>query len=205
MAFVVGKEVTFPLGETYRGPTAVVQFDFPFIFLPGIDPIDQLNAIVQAGLFSLSIVPEIRDNYLGYKLAVDDRAGLTPDRYQVTIFVAGETQEASGTIGPFFDRQPAAWITGRPLARVSARRDRLHAQAFIAVPLLAAVIVAIGILLVFAAIAYKIFNGSWGPGALGWGLLLPIALVAGGVYLIMQAGRRRSREVVRRRLGTRGA
>ena len=199
MAFVVGREATFPLGETYRGPTAVVQFNFPFIFLPGIPPIDQLDAIVQVGLFSASIIPGIKDNYLGYELAVDDRGGFTPDRYQVTVIVAGNTQEASGTIGPFppFARQPAAWTTGRPLGSVTARRDRLYAQAFIGPVLLLAVAVAIGILLVFAVISYKIFNGSWGPGAVGWGVLLPIALVAGGVYLVYTGavgGRRRSQE-----------
>ena len=189
MAFQTQRVVNFPLANTYRGPTAVVQFDFPFIFLPGIDPIDQLNAIVQAGLFSLSIVPEIRNNYLAYELAVDDKAGFTPDQYQVKVIVAGETQEASGTIGPFLARQPAAWTTGRPLARVSARRDPLYAQAFIGPVLLLTIVVAIGILLVFAAIAYKIFNGSWGPGKVGWGLLLPIALVAGGVYLVTRGAR----------------
>ena len=208
MAFQTQKVVTFPLGETYRGPTAVIQFDFPFVFLPGLDPIDQLNAIVQAGLFSLSIVPLIQDNYLGYQLAVDDKGGLRPDQYQVTVFVAGETQEQSGTIGPFLDQQPAAWITRHALARVSARRDRLYPQAFIGPVLMLAIAVAIGILLVFATISYKIFNGSWGPGALGWGILLPIALVAGGVYLITSGAlgpRQRQREAIRRRLPMRGS
>ena len=198
MAFVVGREVTFPLGETYRGPTAVVQFNFPFIFLPGIPPIDQLDAIVQVGLFSASIIPGIKDNYLGYELAVDDRGGFTPDRYQVTVFVAGETEAASGTIGPFppFASQPA-WTEHRRLARVTTQRGRVSPQAFIGPVLLLAVAVAIGILLVFAVISYKIFNGSWGPGAVGWGILLPIALVAGGVYLVYTGalgGRRRTRE-----------
>ena len=197
MAFVVARVVTFSLGETYRGPTAVVQFDFPFVFLPGLDPIAQLDAIIQGALFTATIIPEITANYLGYQLAVDDRAGFTPDRYQVTVFVAGDTQEASGTIGPFLARQPVAWTTGRPLARVSARRDLLS-QAFIGVVPLLAIAVAVGIILVFATIAYKIFNGSWGPGAVGWGLLLPIALVAGGVYLVSTGalgGRQRQREV----------
>jgi hypothetical protein len=195
MAFQVQKVVTFTLGETYRGPTAVVQFDFPFVFLPGIDPIDQLNAIVQVGLFSLSIVPEIRDNYLGYELAVDDKAGFTPDQYQVTVSVAGDTQEAAGTIGPFLAKQPVAWTSRSRLARVSARRNSLYPQAFIGPVLLLAVAVAIGILLVFATIAFKIFNGSWGPGAVGWGILLPIALVVGGVYLVSRGARQRPREV----------
>jgi hypothetical protein len=198
MAFQTQKVVVFALGESYRGPTAVVQFDFPFVFFPGIDPIDQLNAIVQVGLFSLSIVPEIRNNYLSYELAVDDKPGFTPDQYQVTVIVAGETQEASGTIGPVLAGQPMGWTAGRPLARVSARRGRLYAQAFIGPVLLVAVAVAIGILLVFAAITYKIFNGSWGPGAVGWGIILPIALVAGGVYLVASGalgGRQRSRAV----------
>lgn len=198
MAFVTQKVVIFPLGETYRGSTAIVQFDFPFVFLPGIDPIDQLDAIVQAGLFSASIIPGIQDNYLSYELAVDDKAGFTPDQYQVTVFVAGETQEASGTIGPFLARQPAAWITGRPLARVSARRGRLDPQAFIGVVPLLAIVVAIGILLVFATITYKIFNGDWGPAGIGWGIVLPIALVVGGVYLITSGAltrRRPQREV----------
>ena len=197
MAFQVQKVVTFALGETYRGPTAVIQFDFPFVFLPGIPPVDQLNAIVQAGLFSASIIPELTANYLSYGLAVDDKGGFTPDQYQVTILVAGETQEASGTIGPFFARQPVAWSAGRPLARVTARQGRVYPQAFIGPILLIAVAVAIGILLVFAAISYKIFNGSWGPAKVGWGLLLPIALVAGGVYLVSTGalgGRQRKRE-----------
>ena len=199
MAFVVGREVTFPLGETYRGPTAVVQFDFPFVFAPFIDPIDQLNVIVQLGLFSLSIIPEVRDNYLGYKLAVDDKGGFISDRYQVTVFVAGETQDASGTIGPFppFASQPA-WTEHGRLARVSARRGAIAPQAFIGVVPLLAIAVAIGILLVFATIAYNIFTGRWGAAAVGWGLLLPIALVAGGVYLVatgVRGGRKRSPEL----------
>ena len=194
MAFITQRVVVYPLGETYQGPTAVVQLDFPFVFLPGLDPIDQLDAIVRAALFSVSIIPGVRDNYLSYELAVDDKAGFTPDQYQVKVFVAGETEEASGTIGPFLAREPAAWITGRPLARVSARRGPLDPQGFIGVVPLLAIAVAIGILLVFAVISYKIFNGSWGPGAVGWGILLPIALVAGGVYLVMTGalgGRRR--------------
>ena len=56
MAFVLAKKVTFVLGETYQGPPAVLQLDFPFVFLPGLDPIDQLDALVQAVLFSLSII-----------------------------------------------------------------------------------------------------------------------------------------------------
>ena len=198
MAFQVQKVVTFALGETYRGPTAVIQFDFPFVFLPGIDPIDQLNAIVQTALFSASIIPEITANYLRYELAVDDKAGFNPDQYQVTVIVAGETQEASGTIGPFFARQPAPWTARGLLARVSARRDRVYPQVFIGVVPLLAIAVAVGIILVFATIAYKIFNGSWGPGAVGWGLLLPVALVAGGVYLVSSGSlgkRQRPREV----------
>ena len=196
MAFVVGKEVTFPLGETYRGPTAVVQFDFPFVFAPFIDPIDQLNVIVQLGLFSLSIIPEVRDNYLGYKLAVDDKGGFTPDRYQVTVFVAGETEAASGTIGPFppFASQPA-WTEHRRLAKVTTQRGRVSPHALIAIPPLVGIIVAIGILLVFVSIAYNIFTGRWGPAAFGWGIVLPIALVAGGVYLVSSGalgGRRRT-------------
>lgn len=193
MAFQTKRVVTFPLAETYRGPTAVIRFDFPFVFLPGIDPIAQLEAIVQAGLFSLSIIPEIRDNYLSYELAVDDKAGFTPDRYQVTVIVAGETEEASGTIGPFFAQHQ------------SLRRGQVAAQAFIGIVPLLAIAVAIGILLIFAVIAYNIFTGRWGAAAFGWGVLLPLALVAGGVYLVSQGRKRtRERETVRRRIGARG-
>ena len=187
MDFETKKVVTFSLGETYRGPSAVVNLEFPFVFVtvPGLDAIDQLNAIVRAGLFAASISDLVKGNYLGYELAVDTKPFFA-DKYKVTVFVAGETEQQSGKIGPFLSRQPAAWTSRRPLARVSSRRGRSYAQAAIAPLLLVAIAVAIGILLVFAAIAYKIFNGSWGPAALGWGLLLPIGLVLGGVYLVSQ-------------------
>lgn len=187
MAFVTQKVVTFTLGESYRGPQAVIQFDFPFVFadLPGTDAIGQLDAIVRVGLFSASIIPGIKDNYLGYELAADTTPFI--DRYQVTVHVAGDTQEQSGTIGPFLAKRDMPYAhhrMARPLARVSHRRVQVYPQAFIAAAMLIAVAVAIGILLVFATISYKILNGSWGPAALGWGLLLPIALVGAGVYLV---------------------
>ena len=184
--FETKKVVTFALGESYRGPTATLQLEFPFVFptLPGLSAIDQLDLTVRAALFSADILQLVKDNYLGYQLAVDTKPFI--DKYRVVVFTAGETQEAAGSIGPFPARQPLAWTMGHPLSRVSARRDAPSAypQVVIALPAILAIAVAIGILLVFAAIAYKIFNGSWGPVALGWGLLLPIALVVGGVYLV---------------------
>ena len=182
--FETKKVVTFALGESYRGPTATLQLEFPFVFptLPGLSAIDQLDLTVRAALFSADILQLVKDNYLGYQLAVDTKPFI--DKYRVVVFTAGETQEAAGSIGPFPARQPAAWTASRPLARVTTQRPAAYPQVVIAPLVILAIAVAIGVLLIFATIAYKIFNGSWGPVALGWGLLLPIALVVGGVYLV---------------------
>ena len=184
MPFVTKKVVTFALGESYRGPTATLQLEFPFVFptLPGLDAIDQLDLTVRAALFSADILQLVKDSYLGYELAADTQPFI--DKYQVTVFVAGETQESSGTIGPFLARQPAAWTARRPLARVTTQRPAAYPQVVIAPLAILAIAIAIGVLLIAASIAYKILNGSWGPAALGFGLLLPIALVVGGVYLV---------------------
>ena len=194
MAFVTQKVVTFTLGETYRGPTATLQLEFPFVFptLPGLDAIDQLDLTVRAALFSADILQLIKDNYLGYELAVDTKPFI--DKYRVIVFTAGETQEQSGTIGPFLARQPAAWTASRPLARVTTQRPAAYPQVVIAPLAILAIGFAIGFILIAATIAYKILNGSWGPAAVGFGLLLPIALVVGGVYLVSTGalgGRRR--------------
>ena len=142
MAFQLERDVSFDLAETWRGPVSVLEFSFSFVFPSGIfggSAVDELENLVKFGLWSAKVTPGIRDNYLGYTIERDTTPRI--DRYQVKVFLAGETDEAKGEIGPFFtggfaQREPHAFM----------------------VPALLVIVIAIGIAGVFAVIAYRIYN-----------------------------------------------
>lgn len=179
MAFALRREREFPLGLSYRGPTAVLEFEFSFFFPGGAD---DLAFVLNAALFSIDVLPIIQANYLKYTIESDRDP--FPDRYRVRITLAGEVEESSGVIGPF------------PSSQIRAP------QAFFAIPPLLLIVVAVGIALLFAAIIWNTFNGGlWGTffgGGGGGGGAKPdpvaAALVLGavalGLYFVF--GRRRS-------------
>lgn len=141
MSFRLERDKPTNFGRNYDGPVAVVEFEFSFVFLSGLfggSAVDELELLVQAGIFSASIAPVIRNNLLGYLIWRDTAPRI--DRYRVQVQVAGEADEASGEIGPFFNRVPSAG----PRA--------------IAIPLMLALVVAVGIAGIFAVIAWRIFN-----------------------------------------------
>lgn len=180
MAFVVMREHFYPLADTYNGPTANLRLRFPFLFLPGIDPIDQLEALVKTALFSLDILQLIKDNYLSYRLAVEE-VPFAPNNYEVLVVVAGESEPASGTIS----RGSLLSARAPGVRRLSARAHRAQVMpaVFLAPLAIIAIGIALSIVLVGVAIAYQIFSGKWGAEAVAK-LLWPFAVVAGGVALI---------------------
>lgn len=141
MSFKLERTRPTDFGRDFKGPIAVIEFEFSFVFLSGIfggSAVDELDFYVRAGIFSASIAPIIRNNLLGYFIWRDTAPRI--DRYRVQIHVAGEAEEASGEIGPFFNRIQSAG----PRA--------------IAIPLMLALVIAVGIAGIFAVIAWRIFN-----------------------------------------------
>ena len=184
MAFELRKEREFELGLTYVGPTAVLEFEFSFFFPNGAD---DLAFLLNAALFSIDVLPIVQTSYLRYTIESDKEP--FPDRYRVKITLAGDVDApAEGILGPF------------PLfSQVQAP------QAVFAIPALAAIIVALGIVLVLAVFAWKIYNGGlWGAifggggGGGGGGLPAPwaaavaLGATALGLYFIFGRGRARN-------------
>ena len=179
MSFTIGKAVKFPLFDTYKGPTAVVEMTFKFVFLPGISAISQLDTLVKTAMFGANVLPFVTANYLTYVLESDTVPAI--DSYRVTITLAGDTEEIQGTI-----RSPLSQAHGDPAA------------IFVASSLFA-IILAVGIVvLIFGPIGYRIFKGglsgasglstkqfAWAAAALGLGTV--------GVLLFMNSrGSKRS-------------
>ena len=169
MAFQICKQAVFPLNNTYSGPTAVVQFTFNFVFLPGLSACDQLDIAVRAAMFSAGVVPFVKANYLRYVLEEDTSPFI--DQYRVTIHLAGETNEIEGTIqGPFRQTEPAVVFTASVLL---------------------AIIVGLGlVLLIFGSIGYRIFRGgiAGGEGNGGDGGLFPGVKLSGPTLALAGAG-----------------
>ena len=174
MAFELRREREFELGLAYVGPTAVLQFEFSFFFPGGAD---DLAFLLDAALFSIDVLPIIQANYLRYTIESDREP--FPDRYRVTITLAGEVEASSGTLGPF-----------TPFAQA-------HPQVVFAIPPLLVIIAAIGLALIFVVIAWNTFRGGlWGtvfgdtPGKPD-PVTLALVLGAIGVGAYMIFGRRK--------------
>ncbi len=165
MAFALRIERQFPLALTYRGPVAVLEFEFSFFFPRGAD---DLALLLDVALFSIDVLPIIQANYLRYTIESDEIP--TPDRYRVKIMLAGEVERAAGTLSV-------------PFSAVRAP------QGVFAIPPLLVIVVAIGIALLFAVIIWRTYQVTRKP--LGLVLVVgAIALGVGAAYYI--AGPRRS-------------
>lgn len=175
MPFVEARAVQFDRAVGYVGPVAVLEFEFSFIFPSGLvggSAVGELEFYLKIGMFSLSVVPTIQADYLAYSIEVDTAPRI--DRYRVKVFVAGETERQSGSIGPLFRANPAR-----------------TPSVFIAAGTLLAIVFAVGLAGLFAVIAYKIYNAGIGPIlALGLGAFA-IAAVAGVAIFFIIGGRRR--------------
>ena len=177
MAFVLRREREFEFGLAYVGPTAVLQFEFSFFFPGGAD---DLAFLLDAALFSIDVLPIIQANYLHYTIESDREP--FPDRYRVTITLAGEVEQSAGELGPFLPFSQ----THRP-------------QAVFAIPPLLVIITALGLALLFAAIAWKTFKGGLWGGLFGGGddglsppyaVAVALGAVGLGLYFIFGRGRR---------------
>ena len=144
MALITCKENLFALGQTYRGPMAVVEFTFQMVIPGGCDAV---ALATQTGMFATDVLQIVKDNYLGYRIDKEVVSG-APDRYRVVVFVAGETTPAEGTIQLDQIERPEALIVASSLVAV------ILAIAFIAI--------------IIAPIGYKLWNGTFG-GDLGAG------------------------------------
>lgn len=171
MAFVLKRDVQFPLAFTDAGPVAVVEVEFSFVFVSGIwsDSIAELEFYLNVGLFAADILPEITTNYLGYTIEADTDPFI--DRYRITIKLAGEIEESSGSLGPF-----------RPFAVVP--------QVVIPLPGVLILVAAIGLAGLLGVIAYRTFTLGLGP-ALGippWAM--GVGAIAIGLVLVQGLIRR---------------
>ena len=173
MGFVLQREQEFELALTYRGPVAVLEIEFSFVFISGLwsDSIDELETYLRGGMFSAQVLPIIQTNYLGYTIEADTRPRI--DRYRVKIMLAGEVEKSQGELGPF-----------RPFSQTEGP------QALIALPPLLVLVAAFGIAGLFAAIAYRTYTVGL-AGALGippWAM--GVGAVAIGVALLGGLGKR---------------
>lgn len=175
MAFREARSVQFPRGIGYAGPTAVLEFEFSFIFPSGLvggSAVGELEFYLKLGMFAVTVIPTIQADYLAYTIEVDTAPRV--DRYRVKVFVAGDTETRSGSIGPLFRANPAK-----------------YPSVFITGGALLAIVFAIGVAGLFAVIAYRIYNlGPAGIVALGLGTFA-IAAIAGAAIFLILGGRRR--------------
>lgn len=172
MSFKLERDVAFALAQTWDGPVSALEFSFSFIFPSGVfggSAIAELETYLKAALFSASIIPEIRGSYLGYTIERDTAPRI--DRYRVKVFLAGETEESSGKVGPFFFGGLAQTVP----------------HVFPALGLIA-IVIAIGIAGIFAVIAYRIYNLG-GAGIIG--LSLGIVAIGAGLGLLVLGARRK--------------
>lgn len=162
MAFVLQIERQFPLDRTYQGPEAWLEFEFSFFFPRGAD---DLALILDAALFSINVLPVIQLNYLRYTIE-SDNLPRQPDRYRVSVVLAGEVEASQGTIDPLF-------------AQIQAP------QAIFAPVTIIAIAIAVGIALVFASIAWRTFTVGLAPTifGIGKGAIVPGLLTLGAVGL----------------------
>ena len=163
MAFGLQIEKEFDLALTYDGPTAVLAFEFNFFFPGGAS---DLAFLLDIALFSVGVIPIIQANYLRYTIESDPVP--FPDRYRVTIFLAGEVEESQGTLGPF-----------TPFAQAGP-------QAIFALPPLLLIVIAVGVAGLLGVIAYRTFTLGLGPAlgiptwAMGVGaIVIGLALISG--------------------------
>jgi hypothetical protein len=173
MAFVLTHQVFYPLADTYRGPAALFELQFTF---PVSDSL--LNNTVVASLFSLDVLDIIKDNYLSYEIWRDARVG-GADGHLIRVWTAGEAEENSGTVGPFFVN-PAQMFSPR---------------VAISIPALLVIAVLIGTALLLGYILWQVKVNDWGvPEVTRFlaKLFLPIAAVGAGAFLISNALRGRS-------------
>ena len=176
MGFVLRRDREFALALTHQGPVAVLELEFSFVFVSGLwgDAIDELEAYLRLALFSTQVLPMIQANYLGYTIESDTHPLI--DRYRVSVMLAGEVERSQGVLGPF-----------PPFAQ--------HApQALFAIPPLIVIATALGIALVFAAIAWRTYTVGLGGALFGKGPVGTIAMagaVALGLFLVL-GGRRES-------------
>ena len=170
MAFVLRREREFPLALTYQGPEAWLEFEFNFFFPFGGD---ELAVLLEIALFSVDVLPVIQANYLRYTIESDQDP--LPDRYRVRIMLAGEVEKSQGVLGPF-----------PPLSQA-------RPQALFAIPPLLVIVTAIGIILIFAVIAWRTYTVGLGPAIFGGEGLIPGLLTLGaiGVGLYLVFGRKR--------------
>lgn len=180
MAFELRKEREFELGLSYQGPTAVLEFEFSFFFPRGED---DLAVLLEIALFSVDVLPIIQANYLRYTIESDREP--FPDRYRVKLTLAGEVEASSGTLGPFL---PFSHTQGP--------------QGSFAIPPLLVIITALGLVLLFAVIAWKTYKGGlwglvFGGGGGGddglaapWAVAVALGAVGLGLYFIFGRGRR---------------